>query len=114
MKQFSEGQKRKRAVALRHDAEQDDVPRIVAKGLGANAEKILELAFANGIKVREDSSLAEILGAFDIDSLVPAEALYTVAEILTYLYQAEGRLEDHEGELDALRAAARRDPAADV
>lgn len=114
MKQISEGQKRKRAVALGHDAERGDVPRILAKGLGENAEKILEIAFAHGIKVREDASLAEILGAFDIDSLVPAEALYTVAEILTYLYQAEGRLEDHESELDAMRAAARRDPAADA
>lgn len=114
MKQFSKSRKRKQAVALKHDAEQDNVPRIVAKGLGANAESIVELAFAHGIKVREDSSLAEILAAFDIDSLVPAEALYTVAEILTYLYQAEGRLEEHEGELDAMRAAAGRDPAADA
>ncbi len=35
--------------------------RLVAKGSGALADQILELAFAHGVKVREDADLIEVL-----------------------------------------------------
>ena len=41
---------------------------MVASGRGWIAEKILEVAFAHGIKVREDADLAEILAAVDLDA----------------------------------------------
>lgn len=63
-------------------------PRIVAKGRGAVAEQILQLAFATGVKVREDANLAEILEAIEIDTEVPLHALAAVAEILNYVYRA--------------------------
>lgn len=63
-------------------------PRIVAKGHGAVAEQILQLAFANGVKVREDANLTEILEAIEIDTEVPLHALAAVAEILSYVYRA--------------------------
>jgi flagellar biosynthesis protein len=66
-------------------------PRITAVGRGEFAEKLLELAFKHGVKVREDAELAEILSAFEVDSLVPTEALEAVAEILSYLYRLDGR-----------------------
>ncbi|EGY01989.1 flagellar biosynthetic protein FlhB [Nitrospirillum viridazoti Y2] len=78
------------AVALQHMAE--GLPRIVATGQGAVAEQILELAFANGVKVRQDADLAEILSVIDIDSEIPIEALAAVAEILAHVYRANGRL----------------------
>lgn len=64
--------------------------RIIAKGDGALADQILELAFANGVKVREDADLVEVLNAVDIDCDVPLHALAAVAEILTYVYRANG------------------------
>ena len=63
-------------------------PRIIAKGHGTVAEQILELAFATGVKVREDANLAEILEAIEIDTEVPLHALAAVAEILSYVYRA--------------------------
>lgn len=63
-------------------------PRIVAKGHGAVAEQILQLAFATGVKVREDANLTEILEAIEIDTEVPLHALAAVAEILSYVYRA--------------------------
>ena len=45
------------AVALTEDAETEGLPRIVASGKGAVARQILEIAFANGVKVREDADL---------------------------------------------------------
>jgi flagellar biosynthesis protein len=79
-----------RAVAISAPDPTSD-PRITAIGKGAFAEKLLELAFEHGVKVREDAELAEILSAFEVDSVVPTEALEAVAEILSYLYRLDGR-----------------------
>lgn len=78
------------AVALQTQ-KGDAPPRITASGRGAMAEKILDIAFANDIKVREDPELVSFLSALEVDSEVPLEALAAVAEILTYLYRATGR-----------------------
>lgn len=88
-----ERSKRDLAVALRYRPETgEDAPRVVASGKGAVAREILDLAFAAGVKVREDADLVEVLAAVDVDSVIPLEAFMAVAEILTYVYRANGRL----------------------
>ena len=67
-------------------------PKVVATGKGKVAEQILELAFANGVKVRTDPDLAQILAAVDVDTIIPAEAFVAVAEILAYVYRANGQV----------------------
>ena len=64
-------------------------PKIIASGRGAVAEQILQIAFERGIKVRQDSDLAEILSAVEVESEIPLAALAGVAEILRYLYQTD-------------------------
>ena len=76
------------AVAIARDHATDRAPKVIAGGRGYVAEQILEIAFRNGIKVREDGDLAQLLSAVDIDSEIPVEAFATVAEILIYVYQA--------------------------
>lgn len=76
------------AVAIKHDGPVEAQAKIIAKGRGGVAEQILQLAYASGVKVREDADLVEILEAIEIDSDVPLEALATVAEILSYVYRA--------------------------
>lgn len=61
---------------------------LVAKGRGALAEQILELAFATGVKVREDAAITEMLDAYELDSPIPLPALQTVCAILSHVYQA--------------------------
>ena len=78
------------AVALRYEPDSEYAPKVVAGGRGTVAEQILEIAFAHGIKVREDQDLAEVLSSIDIDSEIPAEAFAAVAEILIYVYRANG------------------------
>ena len=75
------------AVALRHQRGGEEAPRVVATGRGAVAEQILQIAFAHGVKVREDSDLAEILAALEVDSEIPLAAFAAVAEILSYVYR---------------------------
>ena len=79
------------AAAIENDLGNSDLPKIVAAGRGKWAEQILELAFANGIKVREDPALAEILTNIELDSPIPTEAIMAVAEILAYVYESEGK-----------------------
>ncbi len=76
-----------KAVALSYDREEDDAPRVVASGRGAVAEQILALAFASGVRVREDADLVEILSKVELDSVIPLEAFAAVAEILSYVYR---------------------------
>ncbi len=76
------------AVAIKHDGAAAAQSRVIAKGRGGVAEQILQLAYASGVKVREDADLVEILEAIEIDSDIPLQALATVAEILSYVYRA--------------------------
>ncbi len=78
------------AVALAYAPEKNSAPKVIAGGRGAVAEQILAIAFANGIKVREDADLAQLLSSIDIDSEIPLEAFAAVAEILVYVYRANG------------------------
>lgn len=76
------------AVALRHDRAAGTLPKIVASGRGSVAEQILAIAQAEGITVRQDADLAEVLVALEVGSDIPVEAFAAVAEILSYIYRA--------------------------
>lgn len=80
---------------MSYHGETDQAPRVIAGGRGTVAEQILEIAFANGIKVREDADLAELLSAIELDDEIPLEAFAAVAEILIYVYKANGNWPDY-------------------
>jgi flagellar biosynthesis protein len=78
------------AVALSDGGEDGSLPIISAAGRGKIAEQILQLAYENGIKVRSDADLAEILAKIELESPIPSEAFMAVAEVLSYVYRANG------------------------
>ena len=82
---------RQTAVALKDRTLERQLPQVVAAGRGKIAEKILQLAYENDIKVREDSALVEILATIELESPIPSEAFGAVAEILSYIYRANGQ-----------------------
>ncbi|HET6156820.1 MAG TPA: EscU/YscU/HrcU family type III secretion system export apparatus switch protein [Dongiaceae bacterium] len=88
----SAGPKTPIAIALdakgRDGAARPKSPRVVATGRGPVAEQILAIAFEKGVPVREDSDLAQILAAVELDAEIPIDALAAVAEILSYVYRA--------------------------
>jgi flagellar biosynthesis protein len=86
----SKSQRSSVAVAVESGATPGEVPRITAAGRGKIAEQIVQLAFEKGIKVREDKDLAEILAQIELDSPIPSEAFLAVAEILSYVFRANG------------------------
>ena len=80
------------AVALKQEDGPKQTPTVIAGGRGRVAEQILEVAFSQGIKVREDADLAQMLSVVDVDSEIPLEAFATVAEILTYVYETNNAM----------------------
>lgn len=102
-KKAAEESRRATAVALKkYGIDESAIPKVVAAGYGKLAEQIVELAFKNGVKVREDAALAQILAAIELDSEIPSEALVAVAEILAYVYKVNGTYQSgSEGTADA-------------
>jgi flagellar biosynthesis protein len=78
------------AVAVQDGTVDSPIPKIKAAARGALAEKIAQIAFDNDIKVREDADLANMLAEIELDSPIPTEAMMAVAEILSYVYRANG------------------------
>lgn len=87
---IKEKSRRQTAVAIKDRTADKKVPQVTAAGRGTIAEKILQLAYENDIKVKEDAPLAEMLAAIEIDSPIPSEAFMAIAEILYYVYRANG------------------------
>jgi len=84
--------KRSIAAALSYNPKQGQAPRVTAAGRGPIAEQIMALARANNIPVHVDADLAKILATVELDCEIPIEALVAVAEILAYVYRANGKL----------------------
>jgi flagellar biosynthetic protein FlhB len=80
------------AVALKYDAGSMGAPTVVAKGKRLIAEKIKEIAAANGVPVFENRPLARSLfDMVEIGSEIPASLYKAVAEVLGYVYRLRGR-----------------------
>ncbi|MGE3540893.1 MAG: EscU/YscU/HrcU family type III secretion system export apparatus switch protein [Candidatus Tectimicrobiota bacterium] len=78
---------RRAAVALKYDAATDSAPRVVAKGRGLVAEKILALARAQGIPMRQDPDLVQLLTQIDLEQEIPPTLYKVVAELLAFVYR---------------------------
>lgn len=93
-----------KAIAIKGGDGNTSAPKIIAKGEGLLAEKLLDIAFAEGVKVRKDKDLTELLSAFDVESPIPLEALHTVSLILERVY-AENKKMDTDATDDAVPPA---------
>jgi flagellar biosynthesis protein len=81
-----------KAVALKYDAKKDRAPKVVAKGRGEIAEKIIAIAKANDVPLYEDRNLAQILEALELETAIPPELYRAVAEVLAFVYRLNGKL----------------------
>lgn len=79
------------AVALGYDMQKNNAPVVLAKGQGEIAARIIALAEENGIEIRQDADLLQILKAVDINQEIPIEAFAAVAEIISYIYQQNAK-----------------------
>lgn len=80
---------RKRAAALRYEPGKDTAPRLVAKGQGLMAERILAEAREHGVPVHQNRALVDVLSRLDLEQQIPVEFYLVVAEILAFIARAQ-------------------------
>ncbi len=81
----------KRAVTLRYRPDKDQAPRVAAKGTGLVAENIIDIARKNGVPVKDDPDLIEVLSRIDIEKEIPPSIYIVVAELLAFIYSMNGK-----------------------
>lgn len=83
---------KKKAAALAYD--HLGAPRVVAKGDGLLAKKIIETAQEHGILVQNNEILVEALMQIELSKEIPPELYQTVAEVLAFIYRLDRMKED--------------------
>jgi len=76
-----------KAAALVYD--QTGAPRIVAKGVGEIARKMIEAAETEGIPIQKNEVLVEALMQVELTKEIPPQLYRAVAEILAFIYKLE-------------------------
>ena len=82
-------EKRKKAIALKYKLNEDTAPKIVAKGSGIIADKIISKAEESNVRVVENEGVTESLFNVEIASEIPTEMFEAVAGILAFVYKMD-------------------------
>jgi flagellar biosynthesis protein len=85
--------KKFKAVALNYVKDKDTAPRVVAKGRGEVAAKIIETARAYHVPLVEDENLVQVLEALDLETQIPPELYRAVAEVLAFVYRMNRQMQ---------------------
>ncbi|MCX2783459.1 EscU/YscU/HrcU family type III secretion system export apparatus switch protein [Microbulbifer thermotolerans] len=81
---MKESEERRRAVALAY-RDGDVSPRVVARGYGELAERIVAEARRQGIYVHDAPELVALLMQLDIDERIPPRLYQVIAELLVWV-----------------------------
>lgn len=79
-------ERRRQAVALAY-REDEAAPRVVAKGYGELAERIMAEAQRQGIYVHDAPELVALLMQLNLDTEIPASLYQVVAELLVWVFE---------------------------
>ncbi len=77
------------AVALHYRPERERAPRVVAKGGGETAIRILAIAKEHGVPLQQDPALVVALSRLDLNQEIPRELYVAVAEVLRFVWGLE-------------------------
>ncbi len=80
----------KKAVALGYDPDLDIAPKVMAKGEGQLAEKIIAIARREDIPLYSSPDLVASLMTVDLDASIPPELYQVVAQVLALVYRLDG------------------------
>ena len=92
MREKKDIKKEIKAAALKYSPEKDKSPKMVAKGRGLVAERIIEVAKECGVPIHEDSELVEVLSALELNEEIPPDLYKAVAEVLAFIYRLQMRV----------------------
>jgi flagellar biosynthesis protein len=77
------------AVALSYDG--SHAPRVTAKGSGAVAEQIIELAREHDIPLHTDPALVKVLSNVPLGDEIPRELYLAIVEVIAFAYLLSGK-----------------------
>lgn len=77
------------AVALHYSG--NGAPRVVAKGGGAVAERIVQTAREHNVPLQEDAALASTLSKLELGREIPRELYIAVAHVLAFAWTVAGK-----------------------
>lgn len=81
--------KLKHATALQYNQQKDRAPKVIAKGQGLIAEKIVEKAQESDVPIYQDERLSQQLYNLSLGDEIPAELYHVVAEVLVFIAKAD-------------------------
>jgi flagellar biosynthesis protein len=79
----------KKAVAMKYKAYENNAPKVVAKGSGKIAKKILEKAKEYEINIFKNEELTEMLMNIEVNEEIPPELYKAVVEVFIWLHKTE-------------------------
>lgn len=79
-----DNKKIKKVAAIKYEVT-EEAPKLVAKGAGIVADKVLEKAEEHNIPVYQDEALVETLNKIDMGDFIPPELYQVVAEIMVFV-----------------------------
>ncbi|MBB6452940.1 flagellar biosynthesis protein [Salirhabdus euzebyi] len=79
----------KKAIALKYNGQQEASPKVVATGKGIVASNIVQKAETNGVPIKKDATLAELLSQLHINENIPEDLYQVVAEVFAFIYHAD-------------------------
>jgi len=74
------------AIALKYDQDNDDAPRVVAKGMRLLASEIIAIAKEAGVPIMRNVPLANALFRIEVGEEIPENLYDAVAEVLNFVY----------------------------
>jgi flagellar biosynthesis protein len=83
----------KKAIALRYDLDKENAPKVIAKGKGKIAKRIIKIAEENELPIKKDEDLVELLTKIDIDQEIPNNLYKAVAEVFSFIYNVTNKKE---------------------
>jgi flagellar biosynthesis protein len=88
----------KKAMGIKYDREEDIAPRVIAKGAGSIAEKIIKIAEEHNIPIYKDLDLVEVLAGVELGREIPPIAYKVIAEILAFVYTMNDKFKVKRGD----------------
>lgn len=91
MTEDEDAKARSLAVALHYEEGSKQAPRVVAKGRGVLADRIVALAEENGVVIEANPVLAEALSGVELDESIPIELYDAMAVVIGYVLRQTRR-----------------------
>jgi flagellar biosynthesis protein len=80
-----------KAVALKYKAYEQNAPKVIAKGKGEIAQKIIQKAKEFDVPLFQNEELADMLLNIEVGEEIPPKMYEAVVEVFIWLYKLEER-----------------------